>query len=132
MTVELIIPYEPFGKQRPRFGGGRTYTPTATRDYEKTVALTYLDGHFGKFGGAVRIDILAVHAVPKSYSKRKTAETMNRPWQGKPDCDNIAKAILDGLNGVAFEDDRQVTALTVVKQYGYKPFVKVKIQEDTE
>ena len=33
----------------------------------------------------------------------------------KPDVDNIAKAVLDALNGVAFEDDSQVVRLRCSK-----------------
>lgn len=47
----------------------------------------------------------------------------------KPDADNIAKAVLDGLNGVAFVDDSQVVALMVKKTYGLTPKVKVRIKE---
>ena len=32
-----------------------------------------------------------------------------------PDIDNLAKFILDGLNGVLFQDDRQVVQLTALK-----------------
>jgi len=33
-----------------------------------------------------------------------------------PDVDNLGKAILDGMNGVAFGDDSQVAALTVIRR----------------
>ena len=35
----------------------------------------------------------------------------------KPDIDNVAKAILDALNGVAFADDRQIVQVTCEKWY---------------
>lgn len=36
----------------------------------------------------------------------------------KPDCDNLAKAVLDALSDLgAWEDDRQVIRLTVCKEY---------------
>lgn len=41
----------------------------------------------------------------------------------QPDADNLAKAYLDGLNGIAYEDDRQVMKLTIEK-------VKVKKGEE--
>lgn len=37
------------------------------------------------------------------------------PFTTKPDVDNLLKTVLDGLNGVAWEDDSQVTEL-----HGYK------------
>jgi Holliday junction resolvase RusA-like endonuclease len=47
----------------------------------------------------------------------------------KPDADNIAKIILDALNGVAYTDDTQVINLLVQKRYGEAPEVKVEITE---
>ncbi len=48
-------------------------------------------------------------------------------YMHKPDSDNIAKIILDGLNGIAYIDDNQVTKLKVNKIYGIKSYIKVKI-----
>ena len=47
----------------------------------------------------------------------------------KPDTDNIAKAILDALNGLAYYDDAQIVELTVAKRYGTVPCVEVVISE---
>lgn len=47
----------------------------------------------------------------------------------KPDTDNIAKSILDSLNGIAYKDDKQVTRLTVEKRYDEQPSVSVWISE---
>lgn len=56
-------------------------------------------------------------------------ENIIRPAK-KPDCDNIAKIILDSLNGIAYEDDKQITSLTVEKYYGDMPKVCLILQED--
>ena len=37
--------------------------------------------------------------------------------RGKPDIDNILKVVLDGLNGIAYEDDKQVTIVQCKKSY---------------
>lgn len=44
------------------------------------------------------------------------------------DCDNYAKSILDGLNGVAWDDDRQVVALHVRKFLGVPQRAEVEIK----
>jgi len=36
----------------------------------------------------------------------------------RPDIDKLARAVLDGLTGVAYEDDQQVVKLTAIKEYG--------------
>lgn len=43
-------------------------------------------------------------------------ELKGRPDK-KPDADNILKAVLDALNGVAYEDDRQVVEVLCIKKY---------------
>ena len=49
----------------------------------------------------------------------------------KPDADNIAKIILDALNGIAFSDDRNITDLKVRKEYTEdgRAFVRVTLYE---
>nr|DAQ86101.1 MAG TPA: Endodeoxyribonuclease RusA [Caudoviricetes sp.] len=46
-----------------------------------------------------------------------------------PDADNIAKAVLDGLNGVVYADDKQIVELKVIKAYAEVPRVEVTIEE---
>lgn len=36
---------------------------------------------------------------------------------GKPDIDNILKVVLDGLNGIAYKDDKQVVLTQCKKVY---------------
>ena len=48
----------------------------------------------------------------------------------KPDTDNIAKSILDALNGIAYKDDKQVVTLSVKKRYDEVPRVSVWIYEE--
>ena len=43
----------------------------------------------------------------------------------KPDCDNIAKIILDSLNGVLYDDDKQITSIIVYKKYSENPNVTI-------
>jgi FKBP12-rapamycin complex-associated protein len=46
-----------------------------------------------------------------------------------PDLDNLAKAVLDGCNGVVFEDDRQVVKLCLTKRYAQAGRVAVSFEE---
>lgn len=69
--------------------------------------------------GAVFVTVHAYFTPPKSDSK-KTRERKcagNAVCTLKPDVDNIAKIVMDGLNGVAFADDKQVVSLRVTKTY---------------
>lgn len=75
------------------------------------------------------MEIVAVYPVPSSYSKRKTVSALAGDLlpAKKPDADNIAKIVADALNGLAYEDDAQITQLTVLKRYSDEPCVRVEI-----
>lgn len=47
----------------------------------------------------------------------------------KIDSDNLAKSILDALNGVAYDDDSQVCLLIVQKLYAEVARVEVILEE---
>ena len=64
------------------------------------------------------------------YSKKKRLEAIEgkiRPT--KKDLDNIAKAVLDGLNTKAFIDDRYIVGLTLEKMYADDNRIDVIIEE---
>jgi Holliday junction resolvase RusA-like endonuclease len=133
-SISLTIPGPPRGKGRPRFArrgaGVTTYTDAQTAAYENLVALAYkaAGGDFHETGTAIVV-VHAMYQIPKSVSKKKRAQMT--AWeihpQTKPDLDNVIKAVLDGLNGVAFRDDAQVTKLIAEKLYDERPRLDVEI-----
>ena len=50
----------------------------------------------------------------------------------KPDVDNILKIVMDGLNGIAYPDDKQITDAHVKKRYSSEPRVEVVLMEVAE
>lgn len=134
--ISFTIEGAPVPKGRPRFTRtGHTFTPAKTRQYEALVTARAREAMIGKRKiekpSAVRVDILAIFPVPSSWSKkRRTAALLGVDHHiSKPDLDNVAKAALDGINGVVFEDDSQVVELRARKAYGTEPEVKVFIDE---
>ncbi len=138
MRYRFEIPGEPQGKARPRFDSRRrvTYTPQKTRDYEAFVRGNYYKQTGGNepLSGAVTARITAYFAIPKSTTKRDRADMLAGvilPTK-KPDLDNIAKAILDALNGLAYRDDACVTEVTARKFYSESPRVEVELTDERE
>lgn len=128
--ISFFVPGKPQGKGRPRFTReGHTYTPDATKDYETRVKLAYKQAGGKKIDGAVSAFIHAYFAVPKSDPKKKREEKLSDVFTCtlKPDCDNIAKIILDALNGLAYDDDKQIAELVVCKSYCVSPGVSVSL-----
>lgn len=134
--IRFTVPGPPQGKGRPRFTrSGRVYTPKKTADYETAIALAYKAGS-GNFrfdrDSTVRVDIDAYYPIPKSDSKKKqAAKRANRIRPTvKPDADNLGKIVMDALNGLAYDDDKQVTALHVAKYYSETPRIVIALQAE--
>lgn len=131
MKVEFTIHSEPTSKSRPRFNTytGKAFTDNKTRMFEDFVSLSY--GNNPSFEDKyINIDMKFYFKVPKSYTKKKYKEAIEgkiRPT--KKDLDNIAKAVLDGLNTKAFIDDRYIVGLTLEKMYAEENRIDVVIEE---
>lgn len=116
----IMIPGNPRGKGRPRFTRrGYAYTDAETTAYEGRVKRIWKSENCFTFPKApTKVVINAFFAVPVSWSKKRREEAFGKPFLGKPDADNIAKILLDALNGgIAFHDDSQVDEIVVTKNY---------------
>ena len=119
MSAEVVVSFAvPFvrGKARPRFARatGHAYTPDATIEAMERLRVAYMaesGGRSAPAGTPVSVTITTARGMPKGRPKRVESE----PDVYKPDCDNIAKLVLDALNGVAWADDTQVNMLSVQK-----------------
>ena len=130
-STKFVIPGKPQGKARPRLSRHGTYTPNKTKEYEELVKYSYLQNDNRiRIDGSLSVTIYAYFELPKDTSKKKRAEMLNKPYTHKPDADNIAKIILDGLNGVAYKDDSQISSLKVHKYYSDKSFVEVEVTKE--
>lgn len=134
--MRIFIPGKAKGKGRPRFYNGHAVTPQDTRDYETLIAMTWKAYKGGYYENEpLRIDITVNVLVPIRRRKKEKLDIARgklKPTM-KPDVDNIAKIVLDGLNGVAYKDDKQVTELRVRKQYTFsasREGILIEVKED--
>ena len=129
MRVKFSIPGPPIAKQRPRLGkGGHVYTPTRTKVYEEICRLSYRNLYYFE-NEYISIKILFKFEVPKSYSKKdkqKALEGKIRP--SRADIDNYIKSVLDGLNKIAYKDDRVICSIYAEKIYADKAETIVEIE----
>lgn len=140
-VIELVIPGVPVAKGRARFRhiktkGGKeftsTYTPAKTRDYENLVKMAASDAMMGRppFAYPIELEVLLYLPVPASWSARKQSAALCGAiaHTKKPDADNCLKAIKDGLNKIAWEDDSQVMRVSIFKGYSSAPRAIVRIK----
>ena len=97
--ISFFVPGKPVGKERPRLGkSGNVYTPSKTKDWEHMIGLIANE----HFRDSIFEDEVGVALFFFLRGKRG-------------DIDNLAKSVLDGLQGVAYKNDSQVYILFVQK-----------------
>lgn len=116
------FPIDPVAKGRPRFGRGRTYTPKKTKDFENTIKeMARKQYRNGPMSGA-----LSMHVV--FYIKKPKSSKLRYPTGKRPgDLDNMAKALGDALNSIAYIDDSQIIDLSCHKRYSDQARIIVTI-----
>lgn len=110
-AVKFTVVGEPRSKQRPRVVRGRAYTPKETVAAEKAVAVAYREAseHLFEHQVVVSIDF---------YNGNRR----------RRDIDNMAKLVMDALNGVAFVDDFQVVELNLRKFFTDKERARTEVR----
>lgn len=71
---------------------------------------------------AIRVQLAFFFEKPKSVRSWEKAKTT------RPDCDKLARCVLDALSGVLFEDDAQVVALSCSKAFGSPARMDARIE----
>ena len=136
MYRSMFIPGDPVPQPRPRITvrgrHGVAYVPRGhaihqwraaiREEMERCVAES---GHMFPINGVgLRARMVFHLRQPKRNRKRLPI--------GRPDLDNLAKAVLDAGNGVIWSDDSQVTEMVVSKRWHDHPGVWLEIWEATE
>jgi Holliday junction resolvase RusA-like endonuclease len=110
-TFTFTINIKPKAKGRPRAGRNGMYTDAKTREHEEFIKQAYIESTGPKFDGPVELN--ATFYKDKIVVVVKELLDVESSLRG--DVDNYLKSLLDGLNGVAYDDDKQVLNLK-----GYK------------
>ena len=139
--IEFTYYGEIRGKGRPRFRSAgpfiQTYTDKETQNYENNIRNSFLMSSqepITETDIALGMKVNVYQTPPESTSKVKRNRMLVgdiRPTK-KPDADNILKSILDGLNKVAYPDDRQIVEISISKNYSTKNKIEVQIYEIRE
>lgn len=126
---------EAIAKGRPRAavrgGFASIYTPARTRSFEGKVRAVAAEA-MSRSGAvatpdAVSVEIAFDRQMPKSWSKSKRLLMRGEPVTSGADIDNQVKAILDALNGVTWEDDVQVSDLSVSRRWADEHGFRISI-----
>lgn len=126
MAFEIVIPGEPHAQGRQRFrimrakASGKSfvqnYQPAESRDWKATAQQHMVAALAGAppFAGAVALEVVAYFSCPRSQWRKRDPRPAR--WHtGRPDGDNVLKAVEDAAKGVLWVDDAQVAVARVQK-----------------
>lgn len=130
--MELFIDVKPVPKARPRLSKfGAVFTPKKTVIAEKAIHMIVMS-HMHKHHVHMTFRPVIVE-ITFCYKYRKGTKEVDKllPMHvnKRPDIDNLAKLVLDSLNGVAYSDDAQVVKLRCEKIYSEKEGINLRIIE---
>ena len=108
----IYIDTKPIPKGRPRLGRrGRVFTPESTLVAEAVIAEAW---NGPKYEGLVKLDCwFTPTGIEVSVTPLGASETASKL---RGDLDNYVKLLMDGLNGVAWLDDKQVHIINAGKK----------------
>ena len=129
-SIEFKIPGKIQGKQRARVTKWGAYTPKNTVVYENLIKTIFIDKYgysLSTFDRAVKIVVKAFFKIPSNLSSKKADKLLNQYCLKTPDADNILKSVSDGLNGVAYVDDKQICEMTCVKRWSKTEYAVINL-----
>lgn len=135
MKVDFFVPGQPQGKGRAKVTTrGRyahAYTPAKTVAYEDLIKTFFYNNDCQHLNGMLKLTVKAFYKIPQSFSRKKRNDALNGNLAPltKPDVDNILKVVCDALNGIAYEDDKQIVYQEIYKYYDEVPRLQIEIKE---
>ena len=122
--VSFYVEGQPVPKARARTvrKGGKTwsFTPKRVAEWEKAVSVEAEKFFEEPLNGPLGIELTFYMRRPKSRRKETWVSTT-------PDLDNLEKAVLDGLSGVVYTDDRLVVWKRSEKRYVISGVPRVEV-----
>jgi Holliday junction resolvase RusA-like endonuclease len=125
----------PIAKARPRAFNNKghitMYTPKRSKDFENAVRKRAEEIFKKPLQGPIILEVTFFLPRPK-YLVWKTKPMPKIPNTKRPDLSNYVKSIEDSLNGVAYNDDGQISVLIASKYYqegGKGPWTQIELME---
>lgn len=139
--VKLVFNVEPQSQLRPRAAYNSqsrhivVYDPKQTHEYKQRLRqLAQKQYTEAALADALKVDVSFFRAVQPSISNKERKRRINGEHRPviKADIDNYIKALFDSLNGVVWQDDKQIVDLSAHKFYSDKPRIEIEVDPVNE
>lgn len=134
--VKLVFNIEPQSQLRPRAAYTRAghivvYDPKVTHVYKQRLrSMAQTKYTQPALTTALKVDVSFFRPVQRSLSaieRTRRISGEHRPVI-KSDIDNYIKALFDSLNGIVWQDDKQIVDLIAHKYYSDKPRIEIEVE----
>lgn len=129
--MKIIIPHSPIPAARPRVTQRVTYNPKQ-REQIKTTYVIKKQYTQSPLTTPLEVTFLFFMPMPKRMSLKKKEALLGAPHTKKPDLDNLIKFYLDSMNGVVYNDDKQIYEINSCKVYSERPRTEIIVLEYTD
>lgn len=131
-SYSFVVPGDPVPQPRPRVstrgGFARAYVPEdhPVHAYRQAIAMAAVAAGVQQTDQPVEIYVYSKLKRPKSHYC-KSGLRSSAPLLPRYDADNVLKAVMDALKGIAYIDDKQAGDVHSHKRYGHESYTRVTI-----
>ena len=127
--MEIQFNINPTPASRPRVTRWATYYGKKYSQFKENMAEITKNIKTIPLEGNIYAELCFNIQIPKSWSKKKKEAKNGAYCDNNADIDNYCKAILDSLNGIYYEDDRQVVMLKATMFWSIEPNIQCNFKE---
>ena len=127
--MKVTFNLAPVVASRPRVTRWSTFFPKKYAQFKEDMLELTKDITYTPSKELIYVQMTFYVAMPKSWSKKKKLEKGGQFCDNNCDIDNYCKATLDSLEGVYFENDKQVAMIRAMKYYSATPRIEYQQTE---
>ena len=130
--LKMTIDIAPVPASRARVTRFSTYFPKKYTKFRNDLAVILSDKGYEKLEGLLYAQLDFYMQIPKSWSKKKKLAKEGRYADNNVDVDNLVKAVLDGCEGVFYENDNQIAMIRARKFYSINGRIQFELSPIVE
>jgi Holliday junction resolvase RusA-like endonuclease len=130
--MKLQFNINPVPASRPRVTRWSTFYPKKYTQFREDMGVLLSEHTQCPFKELIECHIELLIEMPKSWPKKKKESLEGKYCNNNSDLDNYAKAILDAMNTIVYDDDKQIVKLSISKRWGKDGKIVVELNEITK
>lgn len=112
--IDIFVEGRPIPQGSPGFRGRQAYQKPEVKAWREQIRAALADAGIEMRPRGTAVPVILQFSVPRTST-------------ATPDIDKLARSVLDALTGIVYQDDSQVTYLSVVKHQGNPNGVRIII-----